>query len=305
MRLLLREALLAFRRAPLLSTLSVTAIAFSLFTIGLFGLVALNLRAALQTIEERVEIVAFVQRGTPPETITLAAEDVAAFPEVADVAYVSEDEALVRARQELVEFRDAYRDLQVNPLPASIEIRMKPGSRSAPVVNDVAERLRGFDFVEDIRYGREWVENLDRLRDVAGLVGLVTGLAFAAVAVVIIGVTIRLTVLQRAREIAIMRLVGATDWFIRGPFLIEGALKGLLGGILALLLTWLGYRLFTGAVAGPLAEMVFFGPLHILLIIVFGVLLGLLGSVVSVGRHLRRVTDRGERRRLLRAPQAA
>ena len=305
MRLLFREALLTFRRAPVLSALSVTAIAFSLFTIGLFGLVALNLRAALQTIEERVEIVAFVRRATPPETITLAAEDVAAFPEVQDVIYVSEDEALVRARQELVEFRDAYRDLQVNPLPASLEIRMKPGSRSAPVVNDVAERLRGFDFIEDIRYGREWVERLDRLRDVAGLVGLVTGLAFAAVAVVIIGVTIRLTVLQRAREIAIMRLVGATDWFIRGPFLIEGALKGLLGGALALLLTWLGFKLFTGAVAGPLSEMLFFGPLHILLIILFGVLLGLLGSVVSVGRHLRRVTDRGERRRLFRAPKAA
>ena len=305
MRLLLREALLAFRRAPLLSILSVTAIAFSLFTVGLFGLIALNLRAALQTIEERVEIVAFVQRGTPPETITLASEDIAAFPEVQEVTYVTEDEALVRARQELVEFRDAYRDLQVNPLPASIEIRMRPGSRSAPVVNDVAERLRGFDFVEDIRYGREWVENLDRLRDVAGLVGLVTGLAFAAVAMVIIGVTIRLTVLQRAREIAIMRLVGATDWFIRGPFLLEGAIKGLMGGSLAVLLTWIGYKLFTGAVAGPLGQMVFFGPVHVLLIVLFGVLLGLAGSVVSVGRHLRRVTERGERRRMLREPKAA
>lgn len=306
MKLLVREALLAFRRAPLLSVLSITTIAFSLFTIGLFGLVALNLRAALRTIEERVEVVAFVRRGTPPETITLAAQDIAAFPEVQDVAYVSEDEALVRARQELVEFRDAYRDLQVNPLPASLELRLKEGSRSAVVVADVAERLRGFDFVEDIRYGREWIERLDRLRDVAGLVGLVTGLAFAAVAVVIIGVTIRLTVLQRAREIAIMRLVGATDWFIRGPFLLEGALKGLLGGVLALLLTWAGYRLFTGAVAGPLAEMVFFNPGHLLLIVAFGILLGLLGSLVSVGRHLRRVGDRGERRRPpVREPAAA
>lgn len=305
MRLLIREALLAFRRAPLLSALSVTAIAFSLFTVGLFGLVALNLRAALQTIEERVEIVAFVRRGTPPETITLAAQDIAAFPEIQDVTYVSEDEALVRARQELVEFRDAYRDLQVNPLPASLELRLKPGSRSAAVVADVAGRLRGFDFVEDIRYGREWVERLDRLRDVAGLVGLVTGLAFAAVAVVIIGVTIRLTVLQRAREIAIMRLVGATDWFIRGPFLLEGALKGVLGGVLAVLLTWLGFRLFTGAVAGPLSEMLFFSPGHILLILLFGVLLGLAGSLVSVGRHLRGIGDRGERRRAAREAKAA
>ena len=131
MRLLTREALLSFRRAPLLSALSVTTIAFSLFTVGLFGLVALNLRQALRGIEERVEIVAFVLRGTPAETITLATQDIAAFPEVQDVGYVSEDQALARARTELVEFRDAYRDLQANPLPASIEIRLKEGFRDA------------------------------------------------------------------------------------------------------------------------------------------------------------------------------
>ena len=79
MRLLLREALLPFRRLPLLSVLSITTIAFSLFTLGLFGLIALNLRSALRGLEERVEIVAFVLRGTPPETITLAAQDVATF----------------------------------------------------------------------------------------------------------------------------------------------------------------------------------------------------------------------------------
>ncbi len=118
MRLLFREALLSFRRAPLLSGLSVTTIAFSLFTVGLFLLVALNLRQALKGLEERVEIVAFVLRGTPPETITIASQDIAAFPEVKDVEYVTEDQALARARKELVEFRDAYRDLSVNPLPA-------------------------------------------------------------------------------------------------------------------------------------------------------------------------------------------
>ena len=85
-RLLTREALLSFRRAPLLSALSITTIAFSLFTVGLFGLVAINLRQALRGIEERVEIVAFVLRGTPAETITLATQDIAAFPEVQDVS---------------------------------------------------------------------------------------------------------------------------------------------------------------------------------------------------------------------------
>jgi len=289
MKLLSREALLSFRRAPLLSALSVTTIAFSLFTVGLFGLVAVNLRQALRGLEERVEIVAYILRGTPSETIAIATQDIAAFPEVQDVSYVSEEDALQRARTELVEFRDAYRDLQVNPLPASVEVRLKDGFRDAATVERVAQRLKGFGFIDDVRYGREWVQKLDYLRNITGLVGLVIGLAFAAVAVVIIGVTIRLTILQRAREISIMRLVGATNWFIRGPFLLEGALKGLLGGLLSLVLCYAGYLLFRDKSGGTLSGLVFFRPEHMVLIIVFGVLLGLAGSLVSVGRHLRHV----------------
>ena len=289
MRLLTREALLSFRRAPLLSALSITTIAFSLFTLGLFGLVAINLRRALQGLEERVEIVAFVLRGTPAETITLATQDIASFPEVQDVTYVTEEQALARARRELVEFRDAYRDLQVNPLPASIEVRLKPGNRDAATVERVAQRLRGFGFINDVRYGREWVQKLDHLRNITGIVGLVIGLAFAAVAVVIIGVTIRLTLLQRAREISIMRLVGATNWFIRGPFLLEGALKGVLGGLLSLVLCYAGYLLFRDQSGGAFAGLIFFVPYQMVAIVMFGVLLGLGGSLVSVGRHLRHV----------------
>jgi cell division transport system permease protein len=289
MKLLAREALLSFRRAPLLSALSITTIAFSLFTLGLFGLVAINLRQALHGLEERVEIVAFMLRGTPAETITLATQDIAAFPEVREVVYVSEEQALARARRELVEFRDAYRDLQVNPLPASIEVRLKDGYRDAATVERVAQRLRGFGFVNDVRFGREWVQKLDHLRNITGIVGLMIGLAFAAVGVVIIGVTIRLTLLQRAREISIMRLVGATNWFIRGPFLLEGALKGLLGGLLSLALCYAGYLLFRERGGGVFAGMIFFHAIQMAGIVVFGVLLGLGGSLVSVGRHLRHV----------------
>jgi cell division transport system permease protein len=143
--------------------------------------------------------------------------------------------------------------------------------------------------VNDVRYGRDWVQKLDHLRNITGIVGLVIGLAFAAVAVVIIGVTIRLTLLQRAREISIMRLVGATNWFIRGPFLLEGALKGLLGGLLSLVLCYAGYLLFRDQSGGTFAGLIFFLPYQMGAIVVFGVLLGLGGSLVSVGRHLRHV----------------
>ena len=295
MRLLFREALLSFRRAPVLSGLSITTIAFSLFTIGLFGIVAINLQRALQGLEERVEIVAFIMRGTPAETIAQASEDVAAFPEVQDVTYVSEEQALARARRELVEFRDAYRDLQVNPLPPSLELRLRSGFRDAVHVGAVAERLKGFTFIEDVRYGREWIQRLDHLRNLTGVLGLVIGLVFATVAMVIIGVTIRLTLLQRAREIHIMRLVGATNWFIRGPFLLEGALKGVLGGLLAVALCYGGFVLFRQS-ATSFNGVIFFEPWQAATIIGFGMLMGLGGSLISVGRHLRRMGGKADRR---------
>jgi cell division transport system permease protein len=290
MNLLWREAILSFRRTRTLSALSVTTIAFALFVTGLFGLVALNLRGAIRTVAERVEVVAFVYRGTTSQTLSVAMQDIAAFPEVLDVNYVSEDDALKKAKQDLVEFQEAYQDLEVNPLPPSIEITLKPEFRNAAKAGDVAERLRGFDFVEDVRYGRDWVQRLDTLRNIAGLVGLAIGLAFALVSVVIIGVTIRMTVLQRSREIQIMRLVGATDWFIRGPFLLEGALKGLLGGVVAVILcaTVLGIFKANGVGMG-IGGIQFFGPGQALLLMCFGVALGFGGSLVSVGRHLKNV----------------
>jgi len=283
--LVIREALLTFRRAPLLSTLSVTTIAFSLFVVGLFGLVAVNLQDALRGVAERVEIVAYLLPGTPIETITLAEKDIETFPEVQSATYVSEDSALGRARGELVEFRDVLQELERNPLPASIEVKLTPRFRDAEHVNEVAERLRGFGFVDDVRFGRDWVEKLDRLRQIAAAVGLVVGAAFAVVAIIIIGTTIRMAVLQRSREIAIMRLVGATDGFIRRPFLLQGAIKGMLGGVAAIGLSYGAYVLINRW----LLQVAFFSREQALAIVGFGMLIGLFGSAASVGRHLRRV----------------
>jgi cell division transport system permease protein len=129
------------------------------------------------------------------------------------------------------------------------------------------------------------VQKLYRIRNIATIAGAVLGLAFAGVAVIIIGSTIRMAVLARAREISIMRVVGATNGFIRSPFLIEGLLKGTLGGLLALLLTWLANSLIGKFVFS--AE--FFDPKYAVAGVAAGALIGLLGSAFSVGRHLREV----------------
>lgn len=282
MRLAFREALRAFLRAPLLSALSVTTIAFSLFAFGLFGLVALNLRNALQQVEDRVEVRAFVAEGTAPEATSAAVGDVALFPEVASVRLVTETQALERARRELKEFEDVF-DAAI--LPASIEVRLKPGLRDPETVRDVARRLQLYDFIDDVRFGEEWVENLYRLRNIATGAGIALGATFALVALIIIGSTIRMAVLARSREIVIMRLVGATDGFIRAPFLIEGVMKGTLGGILALILTWVAAEL-TGR---WVMQVTWFDSQIAVAGVLAGALLGLLGSAAAVGRHLRKV----------------
>ena len=278
----LRDAFVTFRRTPLLSALSVTTIAFSLFALGLFGLVALNIREALDRLEERVELRAFVAEATPPEAVAVAAADIATFPEVLSARVVTQDEALARARRELGEFRDVFEGAV---LPASIDVRLKPGFRDPATVKSVAARVNTFAFIDDIRYGEEWIQKLYRLRTIAGIAGLVLGLAFASVSVIIIGATIRMAVLSRAKEISIMRLVGATDSYIRRPFLLEGFAKGVMGGLLALLLTWLARLLIDRYII----ETVFFDQRLAALGLLFGALIGLVGSAVSVGRHLRAV----------------
>lgn len=285
MTLALREALRSFRRAPVLSLLSITTIAFALFVVGLVVLVGLNVQAALEEVGERVEIVVYLRRGTPLEAATFAMEDILSFPEVADVAYVSEDDALRKARDELREFQDVFDDLTRNPLPASLEIQLAPAYRDARHVEEVAERLRGFRFAEDVRYGRDWIAKLDRLRSIAAAVSLLISAAFAGASVIIIGTTIRLTVLQRAREIAIMRLVGATAGFVRAPFLLDGAFKGALGGTLAVALSYAAFAVVNRLVL----QGRFYSAGEAVLFVAAGVVLGLFSSAVSVGRHLREV----------------
>lgn len=282
MRLAVREALLAFRRAPMLSALSITTIAFSLFAFGLFGLVALNIRNALRTVEDRVEIRAFVADGTGAEATSAALGDIGAFPEAAAVRLVTQTQALDRARRELGEFSDVFEE---GILPASIEVRLKPGFRDPATVRAVAKRIEVYDFIDDIRFGEEWVEKLHRLRNIATLAGVALGLTFAIVAIIIIGSTIRMAVMARAREIAIMRLVGATNGFVRAPFLIEGFLKGTLGGLLALVLAWVALAVINRFVVQATFFDTWMGAVGVLA----GASIGLAGSALSVGRHLRRV----------------
>jgi cell division transport system permease protein len=279
----LREAFAAFRRAPVLTGLSSAMVGLALFAVGLFALASYNLHLALTAIEERVQIVVYLRDDARQSEIDLAEKELGALPQVARVHYVSKREALESAKKELPDFADLFSTSEVNPLPQSLEVELRSGSRTRSVVESISRKASAYPFVEDVRYGREWVDKLFMLRRIGVATTAVLGAGFFLVAAVIIGTALRIAIFARREEIHVMRLVGAKNGFIRRPFLLEGAMAGLLGGLLAWLLTYATYR---GAYAFLFA-LAWIPGVWILGALAAGALFGAFSSGMAIRRHLR------------------
>lgn len=281
----LREVFSAFRRTPLLIFLSVLAVGLSLFVIGLFALTAYNIRQAIAQIESRVEVVAYLDDEASQDEVDAATAEIRALPTVREVRFVSKDEALETAIRDLREFEDVFINLEVNPLPASLEVALYPGMQDQSEVEQVAQQLAAHPFVEDVSFGGDWVGRIIALRRIAAGATVVIGGAFAMVAAIVIAAAVRIAVFARREEIQIMRLVGATNGFIRRPFLIEGFISGILGGLLAILLTYLAYE----AVSATIFEVTWLPREWAMIGVAVGAVYGLLSSAVAVRRHLRAI----------------
>ena len=281
----IRETLTAFKRAPLLTGLSAAMVGLALFVVGLFGLATYNVQVYMETLEERVEVVAYLRDDATTEEIADMVRALTSLPEVLGVDFVTKDEALERAYRELPEFSEILTDLEVNPLPASLEIQLRPGNRTPETANRIAEQAGLYPPVEEVQYGEEWVDKLFTLRRMGAVTTTVLGTAFAVVAALIIGTAVRIAIFARQEEIKIMQLVGARDAFIHRPFLLEGGITGALGGALALALTC----------------TTFWSVFHYLFIISWipwewvgigvssGIVFGVLASGYAVRKHLREV----------------
>lgn len=280
-----REAVAAFKRAPVLTGLSSAMVGLALFVVGLFGLATYNLQLALSAIEERVEVVVYLRDDARQSEIDLLLEELAAFDEVRLVSYVSKRDALERARTELPEFGELFMGSEVNPLPQSLEVEIREGSRNPEVVQKISTAAVGYPFVEDAQYGEEWVDRLFALRRIGAASTAVLGTAFALVAALIIGTALRIAIFARRDEIYIMRLVGAKNSFIRRPFLLEGAMAGLAGGLMAWVLTYATYR----GVYAHLFEVAWVPTAWILGGLAAGTAFGAVSSALAIRRHLREI----------------
>lgn len=286
MNYVLREAQAGFKRAPVLTGLAAAMVGLALFVVGLFGLVTHNLQVALSQIEARVEVVAYLRDDASATDIEDAVTGLRDQPEVESVIFVSKDSALARARRDLSDFEEVFRGLESNPLPASLEIRLSEGNREPETVELLASIAEVIPVVEDVQFGREWVDRLDTLRSLAGAASAGLGLAFALVAALIIGTALRIAIFARRDEIYVMRLVGARDAFIRRPFLLEGFLTGLAGGVVAIALTAVAWRV----VSRFLFRIEWLPAGWLLGGLLAGGILGGVASIHAVRRHLKEVT---------------
>ena len=280
----IREAMTAFRRAPILTALSAGMVGLALYVVGLFSLATYNLQIALAEIEERVEIVVYIRDNTRQREIDLFLTEIMDFQEVSNANFLSKMDAL-SAQRDLPEFGRLYLDSELNPLPQSIEIALHPRGRTPEAIEKIVKEAQGYAFVEDVLYGEDWVDRLFTLRRIGLATTTAAGGAFAMVAALIIGAALRIAVFARREEIYIMRLVGARNGFIRSPFLLEGALAGLTGGILASCLTYLSY---TG-VSTYMSDVAWIPFSWVAIGITAGLLFGTISSAVAIHRHLKKV----------------
>jgi cell division transport system permease protein len=281
------DAWTSFRRNGLMTAAAVTTITVALLVVGAAVLLGLNLGRVASMVEEHVQVVAFLQDGLSPAGAENVRTAAAALPGVQAVRFVGREEALSRLQAHLGEGASFADLVGTNPLPDSLELVLTDPSRAAEVAEAVA-RQPG---VTDVGYGGQVVDRLLALtRGIRLLAGMLT-LFLAGIALVVVVNTIRLTVIARRQEIEIMALVGATRWFIRWPFVLEGLFEGVAAGALAVLV--LG-ALYVGGVLRLAATMPFLplvAPAEAALsllgwVLTAGAGVGTVGSLVAIRRFL-------------------
>jgi cell division transport system permease protein len=240
-----------------------------------------------------MRITAYLSDSLSTNEIKKLQDDLLGLTEVEEVTYRSKEEALKSLAEKLKDKQNLLQGLPRNPLPASLEIRLKPAYQHSAGVHHLVTKLRNFSQITDLQYGVQWIEKLSAFLILFQVLSWSLGGLLAITTIFTISNTMRLKIFARRDEIAIMRFVGATGLFIRAPFYLEGLLQGLGGASLAMLILFLIFRAFLKTIYEPLQSLLGHFPLFFLngeqigAVVVAGLILGFLGTQVSVGRFLR------------------
>lgn len=284
-----REAFISMRRNGLMSVASVSTMALSLFILGMFLILVLNLTHLASALESQVQISVYLQDGLSEYEHREIGTRITKMQGVNQVLFVTKAEAMKRFQERLGEQKNLLNALgETNPLPNAFEVKVDKPEQVKAVAKAIGE-IKG---VENAKYGQEVIEQLFALTKLIRTFGLILIILLALAAVFIIANTIRLTVFARRKEIGIMKYVGATDSFIRWPFLIEGVMLGIGGALLSVLILSQTYgllveRIYESLAFLPLLPQYPFILQISLLLLAVGMVVGALGSAVSLRRFMK------------------
>ena len=285
----IQEVFRSLRRNRWMAFASIGTVAVSLFVLGVFLTLVMNMNRLASSLESQVQISVYLKDNIKKADRADIEDDIRRMQGIATVEYVSRDEAKERLSERLGDQKyllDALGDK--NPLPEAFEVTVT----EPELVETAAKSIEKMKGVEAAKYGQDVVQHLFDITRLIRIFGFVTMLLLAGATLFIISNTIRLTVFARRKEVAIMKYVGATDWFIRWPFLLEGIVIGFIGGVLATI----ALRSFYAAMASKIYSTLAFFPLLpqypfmnyvTIAILLSGMGIGAIGSTISLKRFLK------------------
>lgn len=285
----IREVFISLRRNNWMSVASIGTVAVSLFIFGMFLMMVMNMNKLAENMESQVQINVYLLDKVDREQARDIEKDLKEIEGVETVGFVTKDEAMERFKDRLGDQKTLLDALdETNPLPDSFEVTVT----NPDLVKTAAEKMEKIDGVECAKYGQDVMEHLFEITRLLRIFGFTLMLVLAFATLFIISNTIRLTVFARRKEIAIMKYVGATDWFIRWPFVMEGMVLGFFGSIIAAMVLRTAYTAMAEKVYDTLAffplipEQPFLTYITIV-VVISGMVVGAIGSAVSIKKFLK------------------
>lgn len=285
----IREVFISLRRNNWMSVASIGTVAVSLFIFGMFLMMVMNMNKLAENMESQVQINVYLLDKVDREQARDIEKDLKEIEGVESVGFVTKDEAMERFKDRLGDQKTLLDALdETNPLPDSFEVTVT----NPDLVKTAAEKMEKLNGVECAKYGQDVMEHLFEITRLLRIFGFTLMLVLAFATLFIISNTIRLTVFARRKEIAIMKYVGATDWFIRWPFVMEGMVLGLFGSIIAAMVLRTAYTAMAEKVYDTLAffplipEQPFLTYITII-VVISGMVVGAIGSAVSIKKFLK------------------
>ncbi|GAA0446602.1 permease-like cell division protein FtsX [Lentibacillus halophilus] len=287
----LREGIKNIFRNGWMTVSSVGAVTTTLLLVGAFLALMLNLNHMANGLEKEVQIDAFIDRTASEDDIQKLQKDIKSIDDVGSVAFSSKDEQLDQLIEGMGEEGSSWKMFkQDNPLNHAYVVKAKNPADT----KSLAKEIKGLNNIQDVNYGKDTVHQLFSFNEYARNIGLVLIVGLVFTAIFLISNTIKLTIMARSREIGIMKLVGATNGFIRWPFFVEGMLLGVLGAILPIAAVLGGYYYLDNNISDQIpydfVDILPFSPFAwqlSLIILVIGAFIGVWGSVMSVRKFLK------------------